>query len=580
MNNKPITPYDFLLLRHPVHLTGSDATQGLAYEVAVWENDRFRRTVVLLVNGRELRFSYPDADCVMPLLSPDCTKLAFFVQDAAGARLALYDIAAAELHIVPEHTDVLQIAWQPDSRGLCLACGEDPAKLYLYDLTGGTDTLLCELPGSVRKPNFSPDGTKLAYINMGDSFRLYCLHLKTGETVCLSQDVFQPVKQSLPMFTADNSRVICAGLSMSAGNEQHRVFCLDTAGGGELCLHHTGEIPMEVMPLYADGESLPSSSDYLCAEGNDYFLTIGVRNGRTGIYRFALVNSTVTWARLYEDRRCIAGLSTAGGRISALMSTQQVPFEVYTLTEDGTPLQLSHENNWVNDRTLYPAECLRHVNDGESGWGILRSGEGNPVVLLIHGGPACYFTGGFSLEQQLLAGAGYDVIFANPHGSSGYGEDYADIRKAFDGTAEQDVMSLLHDAAEHDPGMDMSRLGVMGGSYGGFLSAWLIGKHPDFKAACVLRAFLGGEEMKNMLGFSEAEMQRIAAGVNIPVLVMHGEKDTTCPYTYAPDYYKALGTSQKRFVSFPKAKHCVGELDAADAVIFYTEILNWWRDHL
>lgn len=580
MNNKPITPSDFLLLRHPVHLTGSDASHGLAYEVAVWENDCFRRTVVLLVNGQELRFSYPDADCVMPSLSPDLTKMAFLVQSTDGSRLALYDINGAQMHIASEHTDVTALVWLPNSQALGLICGGADVRLYLYDRDGHACQLLGELPGPVRAPAFSPDGTKLAYLNAGNDLRPYCFHCESGQSFCLSQDVAQPVKPNPPLFTADGSRVLFAGLSLKTENAPGQVYCLDVADGGEIPIQHTGDVPTEPIPLFADGESLPNSSRYVCAEGDDRFLIVGARNGRTGIYRVELTGSTAAWTLLYEDRRCIAGLSTAGGRISALMSTQQVPFEVYTLTEHGVPQQITHENDWVKGRTLYPTECLRCVNGGETGWGIFHSGEGNPAVLLIHGGPTCYFSGGFSLEQQLLAGAGYDVIFADPHSSSGHGDEYADIRYAADGTAEKDVLSLLNETVQGGHGIDACRLGVMGGSYGGFLSAWLIGNHHVFKAACVLRACLGGEALHALLGFDETDMQRLAAQVDIPVLVQHGEEDPLCLYPYAQDYYKALKTAQKRLVSFPNEKHSVGELNAVNAASFYTEILNWWLDHL
>lgn len=578
-NKTPVTPEDFLLLRHPIHLTGGDSARGLAYETAVWEGQCFRHAVVLLKNGQERRFSLPDADCIEPRLSPDRNTLAYLTRRGGETCLTLYDIPSAQTRTVGARGDVTDLTWQPDGRALALVCGEAPARMYVYTPAGDSWQMLFQSEGGMRKPTFSPDGGSIAYVDMKDSAHPYCFHRKSGQRVCLSQDAFLPVKLNPLYFTADGSRVLCPGMSMKAGNELHRLFCLKADGSGSVALRHTGDVPLEVVPLYADGESLPNSSTYLCAEGDDRFLAIGVEQERAGIYRIVLSGDTAVWERLYEDHRCIAGITASHGGISVLACTQQTPMEVYTLTE-GMLTRVSHENEWIDQRLIHPTICLQHYGSAETGWGIFGSGEDRPAVLLIHGGPSCYFSGGFSLEQQLLAGAGYDVIFANPHGSSGYGADYADIHLAFDGTAEQDLMSLIHEAMAVQPGIAPHRLAVMGGSYGGFMSAWLIGHHTEFKAACVLRALLGGEAMKVLLDIDENEMNRIAAQVTIPVLVMHGEKDTTCPYNYAPAYYKALGSAEKRFVSFPEARHSVGELSARDAQVFYTEILNWWRAHL
>ncbi len=574
-----LTPSDFLRLRHPIHLCGTDPERGLACEVAVWEEDCFRHAVVLWREKREIRFSFPQEDCVEPQLSPDGGMLAFIRRGESGARLYLYDTASRKLESVETYRDVTEAVWHPDGQTLCLLCGQKESRMLLYTPRTGEERLLRQEPAPMHRAAFSADGRRIAYISAADGEKPRCVDAVSGESVLLSERVFQPVKLNRPLFSADGERVLCLGFSMTGEDELHHLFCLRADGGGEIALRHTGDVPQEVSPLYADGESLPNASAYMAACGADRFLVIGARGGRTGIYRIELgADGTAVWTCLYEDRCCISGICAGG----ALISTAQRPFEVYTLAADGTPACLSRENGWIEGKALYPAVCVREENGHETAWGIFlpKGGEKRPAVLLIHGGPACYFSGGFSLEQQLLAGAGYDVLFANPHGSTGYGAAYAESKLAFDGTAERELLSLLRGAAAGDHGIDPARLAVMGGSYGGFMSAWLIGHHGDFKAACVLRALLGGEGMQLLAGIDEKEMQRIAQGVRIPTLVMHGEEDPICLLRYSQEYYRALGSAQKRFVSFPGARHSVGELSAADAERFYTEILDWWRGRL
>ena len=120
-----------------------------------------------------------------------------------------------------------------------------------------------------------------------------------------------------------------------------------------------------------------------------------------------------------------------------------------------------------------------------------RYGAGpHPTILMIHGGPFAQYTHALFDEVQVLAEAGYAVVLGNPRGSSGYGRAHGRaIRGGFGTVDTEDVLALLGAALE-DPALDGERVGVMGGSYGGYLTAWLTTRTDRFAAAIVERGFL------------------------------------------------------------------------------------------
>ncbi len=111
-----------------------------------------------------------------------------------------------------------------------------------------------------------------------------------------------------------------------------------------------------------------------------------------------------------------------------------------------------------------------------------------PTILEIHGCPKCIYGTVHFNEMQLLASKGYAVVFSNPSGSSAMGNDFADIMGVYGGPDYQDLMKVLDEALERYSFIDEERLGVTGGSYGGFMTNWVIGHTNRFKAAVSFRS--------------------------------------------------------------------------------------------
>ncbi|MDI3270596.1 MAG: S9 family peptidase, partial [Bacillota bacterium] len=112
-----------------------------------------------------------------------------------------------------------------------------------------------------------------------------------------------------------------------------------------------------------------------------------------------------------------------------------------------------------------------------------------PVLLEIHGGPMTQYTSSFFFEFQLLASRGFAIVYTNPRGSQGYGQEFcAGIRGDWGVNDYADIMAGLDEALKRYDFLDEARMGVLGGSYGGYMTAWIIGHTQRFKAACAMRS--------------------------------------------------------------------------------------------
>jgi dipeptidyl aminopeptidase/acylaminoacyl peptidase len=201
-----------------------------------------------------------------------------------------------------------------------------------------------------------------------------------------------------------------------------------------------------------------------------------------------------------------------------------------------------------------------------------------PLLLNIHGGPASQYGFGFFDEFQVYAGAGYGVIYTNPRGSQGYGEAFTRaVIGDWGGGDFADVMAGLDEALRRFDFIDPERLGVMGGSYGGFLTSWTVGHTDRFKAGCSERAvndqlgMFGNSDIGHLynvveLGFLPWESWQVyldrspltyAKDITTPLLIIHSEDDLRCPIEQAEQLFVALKTLRKEalFVRFPDENH-------------------------
>jgi len=266
--------------------------------------------------------------------------------------------------------------------------------------------------------------------------------------------------------------------------------------------------------------------------------------------------------QLLGGQRVLQGFDAAAdGTIAASVAEPDGTGEV-VLLRDGQERQLtSFGADFAAAVGLYP---MRELNatapDGYPvhGWVVKPAGSGpHPVLLMIHGGPFSQYTWSPSDEAQVYAGAGYAVVMGNPRGSSGYGQAHGRYVTGDVGErSAADLLALL-DAALSEPDLDGSRVGVLGGSHGGFMTTWLAGHAGDrFRAAISERAvnaidsFSGSSDIgfrfaRGLYGADPASWAAqsplsYADSIDIPVLIIHSEHDWRCPVEQGQRLFVAL----------------------------------------
>ena len=224
-----------------------------------------------------------------------------------------------------------------------------------------------------------------------------------------------------------------------------------------------------------------------------------------------------------------------------------------------------------------------------------------PALLTIHGGPHGMYGYGFTEADQIFTGAGYVVVKIDPRGSSGYGQKFSDgCVLNWGGGDYKDLMTGLDYAIAHNDFIDQNRLGVTGGSYGGYMTNWVVTQTDRFKAAasraCVsnLLSFYGTsmkfsliEQEFNGLPYDNlgllAQWSPVTHVKNVrtPLLLLHGEADYTCPIGQAEEMYagvKRLGVDTQ-LVRYQGEGHGISR-KPSNRIDFYQRHLDWFAKYL
>ncbi|RQW20992.1 S9 family peptidase [Bacillus sp. C1-1] len=256
-----------------------------------------------------------------------------------------------------------------------------------------------------------------------------------------------------------------------------------------------------------------------------------------------------------------------------------------------------------------PEKVKLNRDDGSfvEGWlmkpAFYKEGQQYPLILEVHGGPHAMYAHTYFHEFQLLTAKGYGVLYTNPRGSHGYGQAFVDaVRGDYGGGDFQDLMDILDDVVKTTNWVDESRLGLTGGSYGGFMTNWAVGHTNRFKAAVTQRSISNWISFYGVsdIGYYFSEWQikaeldemetlwkhspiKYVADVETPLLILHGENDLRCPIEQAEQLFIALKRlgKQTRFIRFPEANHELSRSGKPSLRVKRLEaIFGWFEKYL
>lgn len=513
-------------------------------------------------------------------LKPYTTTRLSYKSDASGlfdgkySQLALIDIETREANQLTdgpfEHGDG---AFSPDGTKIAFSAdrSDDPDRnlisdIYQLNLADNKLTKLTDSGGEYHTPNYSPDGTKLSVLGNRREFsnatltRIHILDLETRDLVSLTKD-----------WDVQAEDVAINDMGTGAGS--------------------TGAI------WSTDGQKL-------------YFLAS--QDGETQLYTIDLAGKiepvTSGTHQVYAF-----SLSDKQNKAALAISRADVPGDLFLFDlENGGEIRLTEVNaDLLREKSIsVPEQIAFQARDGWSleGWIMkpvgYKEGEKYPLILEIHGGPHMMYSHGFMHEFQVLASKGYGVLYINPRGSHGYGQEFVDaVRGDYGGGDYHDLMDAVEYAVENFDWIDADRVGVTGGSYGGFMTNWMVGHTNRFKAAVTQRSisnwisFYGVSDIGYF--FTEWEMKtdllgdpdtlwkhsplRYVKNVETPLLILHSEKDYRCPIEQGEQLYVALKHQGKtsKLVRFPESNHNLSRNgDPNLRIARLNEITGWFDEYL
>lgn len=328
------------------------------------------------------------------------------------------------------------------------------------------------------------------------------------------------------------------------------------------------------------------SPGVLWSKDNHSFYFQATDNGNTALY-FGNLDGEIYPALL--DNQHVYGVTTDGEDFAVVaLSRPDHPSDLYSLKiSTGVVERLTNVNDkFLEEVSLSPVESFYFESEGGlkvQGWLMYPANFNKdldhkyPLVLEVHGGPHAMYGNTYMHEFQMLAAQGFAVLFTNPRGSHGYGQEFVNaVRGDYGGNDYNDLMNAVDYALENYSFLDRERLGVTGGSYGGFMTNWIVGHTDRFKAAVTQRSisnwisFYGVSDIGYY--FTEWQIQSDLSDIEklwkhsplayvdqikTPLLILHGEKDYRCPIEQAEQLFIALKRQQKttKFLRFPEANH-------------------------
>ncbi len=529
-----------------------------------------------------------------PHWSPDSTRIAFSARVPEAGRYG------RDEKITPDKEPPRRITglqYRLDNLGFLIDRREH---LFVLDIDSEDEPRqLTEGDSDDADVSWSPDGEWLAFASSRHDNREHDLNsdvfLVRPDGSQLRQLTDSTLSLGHPVFAPDGASVLARGMDAGPDGtrwfaQQTGLFAVDVGQGGR---------PRRL----TDAERYNLTDGAIILDGQSA-LVLAENRGAVELLAVPLDGTAgPDPAVLSTGHRQLTGFDSAAGALAVAYK------------DEGTAGELGVVRDGELDRlTDFAATLREHVvprpiteftstaPDGQQLHGFLVTPDGDgphPVLLMVHGGPFTQYGWTLFDEAQVYAAAGYAVVYTNPRGSSGYGSAYGDwIRGDVGERSAADLLTMLDDALGR-PDLDGGRVGVLGGSHGGYMTSWLVGHTDRFGAAVSERAvnaidsFEGSSDIgwgfaRDLYG-ADAEQQHrqspltAADQITTPLLIIHSEQDWRCPVEQAQRLYVALRKrdAEVEMLLFPGEGHEMSRSGLpSHRVARFEAIIDWFDRHL
>jgi dipeptidyl aminopeptidase/acylaminoacyl peptidase len=453
-------------------------------------------------------------------------------------------------------------------------------QLFVVPADGGDPVQRTNLSFNVDGLVWSADGERIYFTGneqeddeSTDAFTtdIYVVNRESGDPRTLTSN---PGNESAPALSPSGNRL--AYLQTRARGEETDLRVVDLATDGTF-----RGIPRN---LTADWDQTPGAP--IWAEDGEAVRFLAGIGGDRHLFEVTVTGDLIRQLTTGARQVGSVSISDDGLVMSYTVTDAVTPAEVFVNRGDGGLQQrvTSFNDAWLADVSLQPAERLTwSVADGTEieGWLIkpvgYEAGRQYPMVLKIHGGPYGAYGNTFFRTFHVLSNAGFFVFYPNPRGSTGYGHAFTYATTAGWGEIDaEDYLTGVDAALERYPDIDPARVGVSGGSYGGFMTNWLTATTNRFAAAVTSRSIAdweslyGTSDAQALLEFAftgapweQPELYRRLSPiahvdkVTAPTLVIHSENDYRTPIGDGEKWFMALKKREipTELIRYPRSSH-------------------------
>ena len=620
----PIAPRDFFAIQNLSDPRISPDGTRIAFVVSQQDLNANRQNEAIHIlstsGGEARRITHGEKKDNTPRWSPDGTRIAFVSNRTGKSQIWLLDFAGGEARQLTTFKAGLggalwadnSHAWSPCGKWIaCISRGnvEDeepkpdndmrivertffkwsggfnpnrPTRVWIIPVDGGDTVQLTDGNQDDHSLSWSPDSAEIAFVSnrTGDwdnnaNNDLFAVSLKT-QTV--RRITHTPGPEFTPAWSPCGKWIACAASDRAnaskdspAGNTE--IYVVSAEGGAPRNLSRALDRRAGSPTWSPDGKWI-------------YFMAFN--RGTRHVYRVSPEGGAIE--PVTRGLCQITGFSLAQNTLAAIRHTERHPAELYRfdLCGAGETALTAFNEAWTSQFEPAPAESFSFsAFDGLAvqGWIFKPIGfdptRQYPAVLSIHGGPHGAFGYGFRALHHALASAGYGVVLIDPRGSIGYGQAFADgCVNDWGGGDYQDLMLGLDAALRANPWIDPDRLGLTGGSYGGFMTNWIITQTNRFKAGVshaglsnhvsfygtsmfqlLMEYEFGGKPWEVHNAYWHRSPLAHVAKARTPLLLTHGEIDHDVPIGQAEEFYialKKLGVPAT-FIRYPREGHGISE---------------------